>query len=93
VTDVDNLALSCQTCNNHKYNKTEGFDLKTGHIAPLFHPRRQVWREHFAWSKDATQIIGLTPTGRVTALMLDVNRESLVNLRGALHKMGKHPPD
>ena len=25
-TTLDNLALACQGCNNHKYNKTEGTD-------------------------------------------------------------------
>lgn len=25
-TEPENLALSCQGCNNHKYNKTEGYD-------------------------------------------------------------------
>lgn len=25
-SDLENLALSCQGCNNHKYNKTEGVD-------------------------------------------------------------------
>lgn len=25
-TTLDNLAFSCQGCNNHKYNKIEGYD-------------------------------------------------------------------
>ncbi|HEY9668736.1 MAG TPA: HNH endonuclease signature motif containing protein [Coleofasciculaceae cyanobacterium] len=40
-TVLDNLALSCQGCNNHKYNKTEGRDPVSGDTVPLYHPRKQ----------------------------------------------------
>src|SRR5579871_6230872 len=92
TTDFDNLALSCQTCNNHKYNKTEGIDPKTGLLASLFHPRQQKWSDHFSWSEDTTAIIGRTQTGRATVHTLDMNRESLINLRRMLHRDGHHPP-
>lgn len=42
-TVADNLALSCQGCNNHKYNKVEGVDPVSGATVPLFHPRRDRW--------------------------------------------------
>lgn len=64
---LDNLALSCQHCNNHKYNKTVGRDPVTTGAVPLFHPREQRWQNHFEWNSDYTLIIGLTPTGRATA--------------------------
>src|SRR5262245_7679839 len=51
-TESDNLALSCQGCNNHKYVKTTGTDPVTALVVPLFHPRQDRWREHFAWSDD-----------------------------------------
>jgi hypothetical protein len=91
-TKLDNLALSCQGCNNHKYTKTEGRDPVSGDIVPLFHPRRQRWRDHFVWNDDFTLIIGLTPTGRATVEALRLNREGLVNLRRVLYAMGEHPP-
>jgi len=53
---LDNLALSCQGCNNHKYTKTEGRDPVSGDIVPLFHPRRQRWRDHFVWNDDFTPV-------------------------------------
>ena len=87
-----NLALSCQGCNNHKYTKTEGIDPADGAAVPLFHPRRQRWRDHFAWSEDATLILGLTPTGRATIEALRLNRDGLVNLRRVLQSVGEHPP-
>jgi len=46
-TTLDNLALSCQRCNNHKYNKTEGRDPVSGDIVPLYNPRQQQWSDHF----------------------------------------------
>jgi 5-methylcytosine-specific restriction endonuclease McrA len=39
--DIDNLALACQGCNGHKYNKVQGVDPISGEALPLFHPRRQ----------------------------------------------------
>jgi hypothetical protein len=91
-TTFDNLALSCQGCNNHKHTKTQGIDPVTEQVAPLFHPRQQSWREHFAWSADYTLIIGLTPTGRATVKELQLNRVGLVNLRRVLFALGEHPP-
>jgi hypothetical protein len=87
-----NLALSCQGCNNHKYNHTEATDPATGLAAPLFHPRRQRWRDHFAWNEDATLIIGLSRTGRATVVALRLNRPELVNLRRILAGASEHPP-
>ncbi len=91
-TTLDNLALACQGCNNHKYTKVKGNDSITGDLVPLYHPRQQRWRDHFAWNEDFTLIIGLTPTGRATVEALRLNREGLVNLRRILYTMGEHPP-
>jgi 5-methylcytosine-specific restriction endonuclease McrA len=65
-TSLDNLALSCQGCNNHKYNKTEGRDPIDSTRVDLFHPRQQQWSEHFTRNDDFTLMIGLSPTGRAT---------------------------
>jgi hypothetical protein len=91
-TVLDNLALACQGCNNHKYTKAEARDPVSGQFAPLFHPRRQRWHDHFAWNEDFAFIIGLTPTGRATIQALRLNRDELVNLRRVLYEMGEHPP-
>jgi hypothetical protein len=91
-TGLDNLALSCQGCNNHKYTKTEGLDPVSGERVPLFHPRRQRWADHFRWSDDCTLVLGLTPTGRATVETLHLNRPGLVNLRRVLFLAGEHPP-
>lgn len=88
----DNLALSCQGCNNHKFTRTRGIDPVTEQSAALFHPRQHLWREHFAWMPDARRLIGLSPVGRATAEMLRLNRPGLMGLRKALIAIGIHPP-
>ncbi len=92
ATTAANVALSCQGCNNHKYNKVDGVDPVSGEVVRLFHPREQCWIDHFAWSPDALLIVGLTPTGRVTVSVLSLNRSGLVNLRRVLFAAGEHPP-
>ncbi len=87
-----NLALSCQGCNNHKYNKTEGRDPISGQLAALFHPRHHTWTDHFVWNEDYSLIIGITPIGRATVETLQLNRDGLINLRRVLYQMGEHPP-
>jgi hypothetical protein len=90
--ESSNLALSCQGCNNRKYVSVEAVDPVSGEMAPLFHPRRQRWQDHFAWDEDSSVVVGLTPTGRATIQKLELNREGVVNLRRALHAIGRHPP-
>lgn len=91
-SELENLALSCQGCNNHKFTKIKGIDPVTEQTVPLFHPREQRWREHFAWNEDYTLMIGLTPTGRATVNELYLNRLGLINLRRVLFASGEHPP-
>ncbi|MCL6752906.1 HNH endonuclease [Nostoc sp. CCCryo 231-06] len=91
-TTLDNLALSCQGCNNHKYNKTVGSDIVSGNIVSLYHPRQQQWSDHFAWNDNFNLVIGLSPTGRITVETLQLNRDGVVNLRRILYAMGEHPP-
>lgn len=87
-----NLALACPGCNGQKHVKTKVLDPVTGKLVPLFHPRRQKWYDHFRWSGDYTQIVGLTAIGRATIEALQLNRQSLVNLRQMLYVWGEHPP-
>jgi hypothetical protein len=86
------LALSCQGCNNHKYNKIKGIDTITQEDVELFHPRNQTWTEYFSWSDGVLEILGKNATGRVTVEELKLNRQELKNLRKLLADIGKHPP-
>lgn len=92
-TELGNLALVCQGCNGSKYNKITALDPITNREVSLFHPRRQQWRDHFAWNESCTYMIGLTPTGRATIVALQLNRSELVNLREVLYTVGDQPPE
>lgn len=93
TTDLDNLAASCQCCNNLKYISVEAVDPLTGNPAPLFHPRRDRWSDHFGWNMDYTLMVGRTATGRATIEKMDLNREGVVNLRRLLAASKLHPPE
>ena len=71
VTDPANLALACLRCNRYKGPNIGSFDPLTGQLVPLFHPRLQIWDQHFQ-IVDA-EIIPLTAEGRVTARVLRFN--------------------
>jgi hypothetical protein len=73
--DVMNRALACASCNLAKGDRVAGVDPDTGATLPLYHPRSQVWREHFAWEDDQQTLLGLTATGRVTIVTLDMNSD------------------
>lgn len=91
-SNLENIANACGACNNHKYNKTEGFDIVTKKNFPLFNPRKDSWLDHFSWNEDYRLILGITPVGRVTIEQLQLNRSKLLNLRDLLILGGKHPP-
>jgi hypothetical protein len=88
-----NLALACQGCNNHKHTHLGGVDPVSGADVPLYHPREDIWSDHFAWTEDYTEIVGLTARGRATVLRLQLNRPAVVALRTILAAAHLHPPD
>ena len=73
-TEEANLWLACLLCNDHKNDRIAALDPETGEYVGLFDPRRQQWHEHFMWSVNGEQILGLTATGRATAVALQLNR-------------------
>ncbi len=90
--DPENLALACLKCNLLKSNRTTAIDPTTGESVPLFNPRRESWAEHFVWSADGLHLVALSPIGRVTIVLLDLNRERLIRIREADISVGRHPP-
>lgn len=84
--DPDNLALACVRCNLHKGPNVAGYDPLTNVLVPLYNPRRDVWDEHFAWG--GARVDGLTPIGRTTVAILNMNAAQRVALREALLEEG-----
>ena len=81
ATELDNLANSCTLCNRYKGSDLSSLDPETGLLVPLFHPRTDRWSEHF--SMRAGRIEPLTPTGRVTVRLLQLNRTDRIAERDA----------
>ena len=78
---LSNYALACFPCNNAKSAHTSALDPETGNEVPLFHPRKQKWDDHFAWSHDFARIRGMTPIGRATVERLKMNDRLQVEAR------------
>jgi 5-methylcytosine-specific restriction endonuclease McrA len=79
--DVENLALACIDCNLHKGTNLTGIDPETNEITALFHPRRQVWEDHF--QRQGIYVVGKTANGRTTIRVLNINSEDQVALRSS----------
>jgi 5-methylcytosine-specific restriction endonuclease McrA len=73
--DLENLALACRRCNERRYNFVASVDPETQVIVPLFNPRQQKWKDHFAWTEGGIVIQGTTAIGRATCIRLDLNDE------------------
>jgi hypothetical protein len=80
--DLDNLAFACHRCNAYKGPNLSGVDPLTDQIVNLFHPRRSVWEDHFRVAGFSVQ--GLTPVGRATVDLLQMNAPRRVERRTEL---------
>jgi len=88
-TIADNLAFACLKCNLYKGPNLSGIDPDSGAIVPLFNPRSQIWRAHFRW--DGPWLVGITPTGRATIEVLDINSAARITTRERLIMEGWMP--
>jgi hypothetical protein len=95
-TRVDSCYLEgycvCSFCNGFKSDQIDALDPVTNRRVALFNPRRQKWAEHFAWSRDGTQMLGKTPSGRATVIALQLNNAIAVTVRSHWGAAGWHPP-
>lgn len=91
-TILGNLARSCGGCNGFKQDKTHYFDPFTHQLSRLYNPRNDIWQDHFQWSDDNLLIVGISPIGRATVELLQVNRQANINLRELLIMVNLHPP-
>jgi hypothetical protein len=88
---TNNLAWACLECNVAKSSNLSGRDMLTGRVVVLFNPRRQRWHRHFTWQ--AAWLVGLTPCGRATIDVLEMNAAHRVELRELLIEAGTFPPE
>lgn len=88
-TRAENLAFSCLSCNRYKGSDLATLDPVNEEIVPLFHPRRQVWDEHFVLN-DA-RIEGITQIGQATSRLLKLNAPNRILERQVLIDIGRYP--
>jgi hypothetical protein len=85
--DADNLALACHRCNLHKGTNLTGIDPQTRQMAPIFHPRRDRWSDHFTF--EGARINGVSAVGRATVQVLNMNDARRLELRTEILKRGE----
>ena len=78
-TVAENLALACVSCSLRKGAKETAIDPNTKKKVAIFHPRKDVWKEHFAWK--GVRVEGLTAVGRATVKTLNLNRPLILAIR------------
>jgi hypothetical protein len=89
--DLDNLALACPDCNAHKSDRKSCRDPASKQKVPLYNPRNQLWKEHFRWSDDKTELLGLSPIGRATIDCFQLNNPLVMRARKGWVKLGWPP--
>jgi len=90
-TTFINLVYACSHCNLAKSGKVKAIYPITRKRVNLFNPRREIWTEHFRWSKDFTKLIGKTPKGRATVVALNMNDELMQYARHFWHSADFFP--
>jgi hypothetical protein len=86
----DNLVYACLQCRTHQRDTQQ--DTHTGKSVVRFNPRRHNWSEHFRWSDDHLQMVGVTPVGAATVNTLRLNNALAVTARQVGLEEGWHPP-
>jgi hypothetical protein len=85
-TIASNLAVACWYCNSFKGSDISGLDPLTKKLVRLFNPRRHKWGYHFRY--EAAKLVGLTPIGRTTVRVLQINCDEALPLRESLMAEG-----
>lgn len=82
----ENLAPACPDCNRHKGPNLVTLDSLTREIVPLFHPRRDVWENHFNYNGAILE--GQSAVGEATIRLLQINTVERVEMRAELIHCG-----
>jgi len=90
LTHAENLSLACAFCNRAKGSDLGSIATSTGQLTRFYHPRSDLWREHF--QLDGIHIRPRTDIGQVTATILEFNADERLFEREALQRIGRYPP-
>lgn len=84
---VANLAWACPRCNLKKGPNLTTIDPDSNEPVELFNPRTMDWADHFVLRGPI--VVGITPCGRGTARLLDMNNDNRVQHRRELIEQGE----
>ena len=87
--EEENLGLACPDCNWRKGTNLSGIDPHSNQVTRLFHPRKDIWGDHF--NAEPPRIQGATAEGRTTAWLLDMNSPIRLRHRLWLSQLGDWP--
>ncbi|MBK9335673.1 MAG: HNH endonuclease [Lewinellaceae bacterium] len=86
----DNLAYSCPHCNQNKGSNVATFlDEEGEETVRVFNPRRDNWASHF--EQETGMILPITPIGKATIGLLEMNAPDRLIFRRALAEAGYYP--
>ena len=88
ATHIDNLAYACFICNNNKGSDIASLSIE-GAITRFFHPRTDVWNEHFRIEGD--QIFPLTAVAEATHRIFVFNSSNRRTERRGLQLLNRYP--
>lgn len=92
ATRIDNLCLSCPDCNAFKGSDIASVDWDDdANIIRLYHPRLHVWDNHFELDYKTGHIEAITPIGRVTVFLLNINDPERIKDRQLLIDAQRYP--
>jgi HNH endonuclease len=88
LSDIDNLAYACVLCNRSKGSDVAAINGR-GEIVRLFHPREDLWADHF--QLDGCSIRAISDIGGATSELLKFNMPERLAERSLLQSLGSYP--
>ncbi len=88
---VSNWALACRACNVRKGAYLQHADPVTKAVVRLYHPREDLWDEHFRVERETGVIEGRTAIGRATVAPLAMNSSAQCAARQHWMRLGLFP--
>ena len=87
----NNLALACRSCNGFKGSRSGYIDIESSQEERFYHPRQDLWEEHFSVESALSEILALTAIGRVTIVGLKMNSRAQLTAREFWIQLGLFP--
>jgi len=91
TNEESNLALACRSCNLRKGTRISGIAPNSNSEVQFFHPRQNLWSEHFQIDTEAGMVVGITAIGKVTVENLEMNSTAQIAARGLWIRLGLFP--